>query len=171
MIHLLQRTSRLAVSLGLILATTAALAQTVDLPNKKEPLPGITSGGQPSAEQLAAAAKAGVKVVIDLRTSKEDRGMDEKAVVEKLGMTYINLPVEGAAGVTYENASALDKLLGKTDQPVLLHCASGNRVGALLALRAKLEGSDNDAALALGVAGGVTGLKHAVEEKLAQGHD
>jgi protein tyrosine phosphatase (PTP) superfamily phosphohydrolase (DUF442 family) len=145
MTHPLQRTSRFAVCLGLILAASATLGQTVDLLNKKEPLPGITSGGQPTAEQLAAAAKAGVKVVIDLRTSKEDRGMDEKAVVEKL--------------------------LGKNDEPVLLHCASGNRVGALLALRAKLEGSDNDAALALGVAGGVTGLKHTVEEKLAQGHD
>jgi hypothetical protein len=52
---------------------------------------------------------------------------------------------------------------------VLLHCASANRAGALLALRAKLEGADDDTALALGVAGGVTGLKATVEERLAQG--
>jgi hypothetical protein len=45
------------------------------------------------------------------------------------------------------------------------------RAGALLALRAKLNGADSAAALALGVSGGLTGLKPAVEEKLARGHD
>jgi hypothetical protein len=33
-----------------------ALAQTADLPNRKDPLQGITSAGQPNAEQLSAAA-------------------------------------------------------------------------------------------------------------------
>lgn len=148
-----------------------AFAQSADLPNRKEPLPGITTAGQPSADQLAAAAKSGVKTVIDLRALTEDRGMDERATVEKLGMSYVTLPVDGGEGVTYANATALDKLLADAKGPVLLHCATGNRVGALLALRDKLKGADNDAALALGVKSGLSGLKPTVEKKLAQGHD
>lgn len=147
------------------------LAQSADLPNRKDPLDGITTAGQPSAPQLEAVAEAGYKTVIDLRTPGEDRGMDEKATVEGLGMHYANLPVQGASGVTYANAAALEKLLAKAPGPVLIHCASGNRVGALLALRAKLDGADNESALALGVASGVTGLKGAVEKKLEAGHD
>jgi len=148
-----------------------AFAQPTDLLNRKDPIPGITTAGQPSADQLAAVAKTGIKTVIDLRGLAEDRGMDERAAVEKLGMSYITLPVEGGAGVTYANATALDKLLASAKGPVLVHCATANRAGALLALRAKLNGADNDAALALGVAGGLTGLKPAVEKKLEQGHD
>jgi hypothetical protein len=56
-------------------------------------------------------------------------------------------------------------------KPVLLHCASSNRVGALLALRAKANGTDSAAALDLGVANGLGSLKGAVETKLANGHD
>jgi uncharacterized protein (TIGR01244 family) len=152
-------------------AAGQALAQSADLPNRKDPLAGITTAGQPSADQLAAAAKSGIKTVIDLRGVSEDRGMDERSTVEKLGMSYVTLPVEGGNGVTYANATALDKLLASAKGPVLVHCATGNRAGALLALRGKLKGADNDSALALGVASGLTGLKPAVEKKLAQGHD
>jgi uncharacterized protein (TIGR01244 family) len=152
-------------------AAGLAFAQSADLPNRKDPLPGITTAGQPSADAIAAAAKAGVKTVIDLRGANEDRGMDEKATVEKLGMSYVTLPVEGANGVTFGNAKTLDQLLKDAPGPVLIHCASGNRVGALLALRAEMNGTKADDALALGVASGLTGLKPAVQQKLAAGHD
>ncbi|MEO8467158.1 MAG: sulfur transferase domain-containing protein [Gammaproteobacteria bacterium] len=148
-----------------------AFAQSTDLPSRKDAVPGITTAGQPSADQLAAAAKSGIKTVIDLRGLVEDRGLDERATVEKLGMSYVTLPVEGGNGVTYANATALDKLLATAKGPVLVHCATGNRAGALLALRDKLNGADNESALALGVASGLTGLKPVVEKKLAQGHD
>ncbi len=162
------------VAMGLLVASFGmglALAQSTDLPNRKDPLEGITTAGQPSGQQFAAAAASGFKSVIDLRGPQEDRGMDEKAAVEALGMSYISLPVEGAGGVTYGNAAALDKLLADLPRPVLIHCSTGNRAGALLALRAKLNGADSESALALGLAGGVTALKPTVEQKLAQGHD
>lgn len=148
-----------------------ALAQTATLPNRKDPLEGITSAGQPTAEQLTAAATEGFKTVIDLRPASEDHGMDERVIVEKLGMRYVTLPVSGAKDISYANAAALDKLLADAKGPVLLHCASGNRAGALLALRAKLKGADDEAALALGVASGVTGLQPVVTEKIKAGHD
>lgn len=157
------------VSLACLVAGLA-VAQS-ELPNRHDVLEGITAAGQPSAAALEAAATAGYKSVIDLRALTEDRGFDEKATVEGFGMSYASLPVDGAAGVTYASAGALDELLAKLPKPILLHCASSNRVGALLALRAKAEGADSAAALELGVANGLGSLKGAVETKLAAGHD
>lgn len=143
-------------------------AQSLELPNRHEPLTGITTAGQPSAAALENAAQAGFKTVIDLRGVAEERGFDERATVERLGMRYVNLPIEGAAAVTYENAAALDRLLAELPKPILLHCSTANRAGAMLALRAKHNGADNAAALELGVAAGLVGLKATVEQKLAE---
>jgi hypothetical protein len=53
-----------------------------------------------------------------------------------------------------------------------VHCSSSNRVGAILALRAKANGADAEAALELGVANGLgSSLRPVVEQKLATGHD
>ena len=50
-----------------------------DLPNRKDPLAGITTAAQPSAEQLAAAARIGNrKTIIDLRGVSEDRGIADE---------------------------------------------------------------------------------------------
>lgn len=164
--------SRAALASLACLAASVALAQSAELPNRHDVLDGITAAGQPSAAALEAAAKAGFKSVIDLRTLAEERGFDEQATVEGLGMSYVNLPVEGAAGVSYANAGALDKLLAELPKPILVHCASSNRVGALLALRAKADGADSAAALELGIANGLgSGLKGTVEQKLSAGHD
>ena len=51
--------------------------------------------------------------------------------------------------------------------PVIIHCASGNRVGALLALRANLiQGKSASEALAFGKAAGLTTLEDAVKQRL-----
>jgi uncharacterized protein (TIGR01244 family) len=153
------------------LASVPATSQSSDLPNRTDPLPGITTAGQPTGPQLEAAAREGFKSVIDLRAPNEDRGLDEEAVVKGLGMSYASLPVAGPDGVTFANAAALDRLLAKLEAPVLVHCSTGNRAGALLALRAKLGGADSAAALALGTSAGLKGLQPVVEQKLAAGHD
>jgi uncharacterized protein (TIGR01244 family) len=153
------------------LTATVSLAQSADLPNRHDTLEGITTAGQPSEAALSALAAAGYRSVIDLRGANEDRGLDESKTAETLGLRYVNLPVEGAAGVSYANAEALDKLLAELPKPVLLHCSTGNRAGALLALRAKANGANTGAALELGLANGLAGLKPVVEEKLNAGHD
>ena len=152
-------------------AASFAFAQSAELPNRHDMLEGITAAGQPSAAALEAVAKAGYKSVVDLRALTEDRGFDEQSTVQSLGMSYVSLPVDGAAGVSYANADELDKLLATLPKPILLHCASSNRVGALLALRASAAGMGDAAALELGVANGLGGLKGAVEQKLSAGHD
>lgn len=129
---------------------------------------GIAPAGQPDAAVLAAAAEAGFEAVIDLRGEDENRGMDEAAVVEELGMSYVNLPLSGAASINRENAARLDALLAEYDGPILLHCGSGNRVGAILALRQSLKGADDDAALAYGKSAGLTRLEPVVRERLEE---
>lgn len=128
---------------------------------------GFISTGQPDAAVLQAIAEAGFVAVVDLRTVTEDRGIDEQAEVEGLGMSYINLPVAGSAGITFENAARLDRILAGLDGPVLLHCGSGNRVGALFALREKRRGADAEQALAVGKAAGLTRSEEIVRERLA----
>ena len=135
---------------------------------KVEPVDGITSSGQPDAAALEIFAAAGYAAVIDLRTDSENRGLDERAAVESRGMEYVTLPVAGPAGVTFENAAKLDALIDRFDGPVLVHCRSGNRVGALLALRQSLKGDDNAAAIEYGKQGGLTRLEAVVRERLAE---
>ena len=133
-----------------------------------EPTDGITAAGQPNENGLRELAEDGYVAVIDLRTEAEDRGMDEQAVVESLGMDYVSLPIAGRGAISFENAAKLDQILGKYDQPVLVHCGSSNRVGALLALREKMHGADDEDALAFGKSAGMTSLEDTVKSRLAE---
>jgi len=126
------------------------------------------STGQPDAEILQTAGDAGFVAVIDLRTDSEDRGFDEAATVEELDMRYVRLPIAGAEDVTFENAARLDEVLAEIDGPVLVHCASGNRVGALFALRASMAGASDEEALEVGKTAGLTRLEATVRERLAE---
>jgi uncharacterized protein (TIGR01244 family) len=131
------------------------------------PVDGMTSTGQPTEEALQIFADSGYVAVIDLRTAEEDRGMDdEHAAVEAAGMSYISLPVAGADGVTFENSTKLDEYLASFDGPVVVHCAAGNRVGALLALRQSQKGDDDETSVAYGKKGGLTRLEPKVREVL-----
>lgn len=94
----------------------------------------VYSGGQPTQDQLAQLSAAGIKNIISLRHESEI-DWDEEKVVTDLGMTFHNIPVRGTAGLTTANSELLQKTLAEIgDEPVLVHCGSGNRVGALVAL-------------------------------------
>jgi len=131
------------------------------------PVDGVTSSGQPNEAALTVFAKRGYTTVIDLRTAGEDRGIDEPAAVERLGMEYVSLPI-GREDITFDNAQMLDSLIAAADGPVLVHCGSGNRVGALLALSKSMNGADDAAALEYGRQGGMTGLESRVKEVLTE---
>ncbi|MGB7398306.1 MAG: protein tyrosine phosphatase family protein [Candidatus Macondimonas sp.] len=140
----------------------------IQLPNAKQPAPGLLTGGQPTEADLQAAAAAGYKTVINLRPGSEMAGIDESGQVESLGMHFISIPIGGAADLTEENARRLDRAMAPSESmPVIIHCASGNRVGALLALRANLiQGKSASEALAFGKAAGLTTLEDAVKQRL-----
>ncbi|MDH3284363.1 MAG: protein tyrosine phosphatase family protein [Acidobacteriota bacterium] len=151
-------------------ATTleSTLPAVVPIRNARVPLPGVLTGGQPTEEQLLQAAQAGYKTIVTLRTPGELSEWDEASVVRSAGMRFEEIPVEGAAGLTSANAERLASLLAEEGaKPVMIHCASGNRVGALLALVAhRVEGASIDEAMQLGREAGVTRLERATRELL-----
>lgn len=139
----------------------------LQIKNAKTPLEGVTSGGQPTEDELRQAAGLGYQTVVNLRTEGEEMGFEEAEFVKSLGLKYISLPIAGAEGITSENAAALAKILEDSTRPILLHCGSGNRVGALFALNAHAnQGQDAEAALQIGLDAGLTGLEPAVREML-----
>ena len=137
------------------------------LSNPRVPLEGVLSGGQPSDDQLEAASKAGFETVINIRVPGEPGTDTEQELVESLGMHYVSLPVQGAAGMTEEKAKALAVALDEAEQPVLLHCGSGNRIGGLFALIAyHYDDKTIEEAIAFGKEAGLTRLEPVVREKL-----
>ncbi len=155
----------------LVCSTLLAAPPTllVPIPNARIPVAGVLSGGQPTQEQIAAAGAAGYKTVINLRADTEPGFEWEAAAVKASGMSYVSIPVAGAADLTKETVARLDVALKEAvaKGPVLLHCGSGNRNGALLALRAAwIEGKEPAAALEYGKAAGLTGLEPSVKSIL-----
>jgi uncharacterized protein (TIGR01244 family) len=112
-------------------------------------LKGIFLASQPEKEDFKQAADKGVKTVVNLRDPKEI-DWDEAAVVKELGMEYVNLPFRSPKELSDEIFDKSRKLLAdKSKRPLLLHCASANRVGALwLAHRVLDDGVKYDDALA-----------------------
>ena len=171
------------VMVAALLAATAACADDAAAPASRPyvdvdsiatvddvaPVDGLRAAGQPDAADLRVFRDAGYRAVIDLRGPDEDRGMDEAAVAAELGLDYISLPIVGSEAIKFETARQLDALLKRYDQPVLVHCGSSNRVGALLALRQRLDGASESEALDYGRSAGLGRLTPVVEERIAAG--
>ena len=138
-----------------------------DMINAAEPVKGLTTGGQPSLEDLKRLADSGTKVVINLRTKGEFKKFDEKQIVEDLGMSYVSIEIDGSDGITETNAKKLNDALNNLDQPALVHCASSNRVGGLLAYREfKYQNKTAEQALAFGKKTGMSSTEKRVKKLL-----
>jgi len=145
------------------------MAGQIDLPNARTVTEGVISAGQPSAAQLKAAAHSGVKTIVNLCVPGEC-GWDEATTVKELGMRYVAIPICGAQDVTAANAKKLHEVVeDKTSYPMVLHCGSGNRVGALFALKAfHEEGCDLEKSVEQGRLAGLTMLEPHVRACLAK---
>ena len=109
----------------------------VPIPNAKVTQDGLLIGGQPSPEHLRAIHQAGYHTVVTLRPESERGDEGERAAVEAMGMKFVMIPVPGAAGLTEDNARSLARALDERDAlPAVVHCSTGQRVSALLGLKA-----------------------------------
>ncbi len=118
----------------------------------------IYFGAQPAESDFAIYAKLGVKTVINLRAPSEmaSLGFDEQKAVEAAGLTYVNLPMGHEIPPDADLQKMFNALDGHKDAPLLLHCASSNRVGTLWALyRMNRDGIGADQAEAEGRAAGM----------------
>ena len=149
-------------------ASPPAPATLIDIPNARMATPSILVGGQPSAEQVEEAARAGYRTIVNLRAPGEKGEWDEATKATELGLSYISMPIAGMEAITVEAAGRLAEILDDPETlPAMVHCASGNRVGALFALKAHhLDGADIETALAAGREAGLTKLEGAVRELL-----
>lgn len=112
------------------------------------PLPGVATAGQPTMEEFESLAKAGYRTVLDLRAPDEPRGFDEPAIVRATGMEYVNIPVTPATLGDDEFDRFRDLMNDEERRPVVIHCGTANRVGALLIPWLVLDqGRDPDDAL------------------------
>lgn len=170
-----------AAVLAAVLVTAAASAQARMPPSPpptvpeadrtpslaRQPLPRVYSAGQPGPGEWTAIASRGVTTVIDLRPEAERPGRDEAAEVRAAGLAYRQIAVAGTRDLTPEAAHALWQAIEAAPGKVLVHCASGNRAGALLAIAAAREGGvAPEQALDIGRAAGMTGLEPHVREVL-----
>jgi uncharacterized protein (TIGR01244 family) len=98
----------------------------------------IYFAGQPDEEALKQFAGFGVKTVVNLRGDRElaDLNFDEKSVIEKAGMKYVQAPMGSEIPAAPTLRKIMDALDSANDAPVLLHCADANRAGAIWALYA-----------------------------------
>jgi uncharacterized protein (TIGR01244 family) len=103
----------------------------------------VACGGATETSALEGLKQDGFKAVINLRQASE-RGanIDEnRARAEQLGLKYIHIPFNGAAPETKTFDDFLAAVADKSNQPVYVHCASANRVGAVwLAKRVLQDG-------------------------------
>ena len=134
--------------------------ETLRLPNQCHPTPDLLTCGLPSTRDLTLASQAGYKTVINL-CQPQETPPDEPATVEALGMHYCQIPVAGPADLTEAKARQLGDIVNDCQRhPVLIHCMSGNRVGALLALKAFfVDGQTPQQAVETGLSAGLKALE------------
>lgn len=167
------------VIIGLLALPGSSFASTSfspgeDLPfNLKKariPQENLITGGQISKNDLTKAAASGVEHIINLRTAKESPPpQDEQIWAQKAGVRYTSLPISGKRDITWQNAQKLFQLINAPKQPTIVHCRSGNRVGALFAVYGYFfQGLSRTKALAFGERAGLGSLKPAVDAYLQQ---
>lgn len=133
-------------------ATPAEPPQTVEagsIPNYRRLHPGLVAAGQPAPEALARLRDMGFRTVVNLRTAAEGAA-DERAVVESQGLRYVWVPITPDSFSLADVEAVETVLRDPSSGPVLLHCASSNRVGAVWAAIQAREGKPLDDALAAG---------------------
>lgn len=87
--------------------------------------------GQPAAADFATWKDKGVRTVISLRAAGEI-DWDEKAAVEAQGMKFVSIPFRAADSLgDSQIEAALAALQEGREHPVLLHCGTSHRVGAI----------------------------------------
>ena len=117
----------------------------------------ITFAGQPDEQALRDAAENGVVAVISLRTDRESPsiGFDEPALVRDLGMEFVSIPMTPSS-FNIKDVDRLEQILTEYRGPVILHCRSANRVGAIwAAYLTRHVGVEKETALQLGRAAGL----------------
>jgi len=95
----------------------------------------LFSSGMPTAEQMRSIAEAGVKTVVNLAPFDPERDLkDEAALVESLGLKYINIPVDWESPTTQNLEDFVRVMDENKDGRLLVHCRANYRASCFIAL-------------------------------------
>jgi uncharacterized protein (TIGR01244 family) len=119
----------------------------------------IACAGATTPAGVGEVKKLGYKTIINLRQASEP-GADvdaEAAAAKDIGVKYVHLPLNGSQ----PDPAVVDQFLvavgDPANQPVFVHCASGNRAAALWMIkRLVVDGWDADKASTEATALGLT---------------
>ena len=122
----------------LVMASVCAAQASVEsknLRNFHQVNDALYRGGQPKDNGFAELKKLGVATVIDLRDN-DDNALKEKALVEKAGMRFVNLPL---GNWSRPDIKDIEKILAEISapatHPVFVHCKRGSdRTGTVIAV-------------------------------------
>lgn len=151
-LHRIQR--RAALTLLALTLTVPAIAETghtgplgsIRIDNFGRVSSTYYRGAQPSGHDYTDLASLGVKTVIDLQEYGEK---DERGMVEKAGMQYVNIGMNTRVNPTEAQISQFLSIVNDpAKQPVYVHCAGGrHRTGIMTAIyRMNGEGWTSDQA-------------------------
>ncbi|MEX0742564.1 MAG: sulfur transferase domain-containing protein [Phycisphaeraceae bacterium] len=128
--------------------TTARLGST----DRVHQCGSVMLASQPAEADIAAIEAQGYRSVLNLRTQGEmdQLDFDEREMLTSQGIGYHQIGIGGAEGLTDAVFDEVRAILSDADNhPLLVHCASANRVGAVwLAHRVLDAGLDYENALA-----------------------
>ncbi len=108
--------------------------------------PGVYTAGVLDPDRTTEIAASGVDAVFNLRFPKESK-YEEGPLIEQAGMHYENFPIGGGVPAP-DTVARFSRLVSQYEnKQVLIHCASGNRVGILWAAHLLDQGLALDEAL------------------------
>jgi uncharacterized protein (TIGR01244 family) len=147
---------KLAGCAALLLSAAPAFAQIPEsvepavIPNYRLLKPGLATAGQPTPEALRMLKQQGFKTVINLRAQSEPGVAEEEAIVKAQGLEYVSVPVTPASFSQRQVDQVAKVLDDKEAGPILFHCGSANRVGAVWTVIQAQRGQSYEAAEAEG---------------------
>lgn len=100
----------------------------------------VATAAQPSDAAYAKLAASGFHSVLNLRTAEEGVDLEkERKLVTSAGMRYFSIPVVSSAPRAEQADEFIRVVKDKSNHPMLIHCASANRVGAFMMIYRAVE--------------------------------
>lgn len=151
--------------------TLLSVVAEMGVRNARMPMDRLVTSGQPMPEQLLSLQSAGIEHFVSLRPTTEDGAGWEEELMAGEGVQFDRLPISGSGSLTRDNVQAFAAIMDEVgEKTAMLYCASSNRVGAMLALKAHwVDGESAEEALELGLASGLTSLETSVRDLLGLG--
>lgn len=100
----------------------------------------IETAGQPTVTQFEDIQAAGYQTIVNLAlVNSTDAIPEEKAIVSKLGMEYVHIPVDWETPTLEDLTRFFEVMDQRAGSQVFIHCAKNMRVSAFMNLYRVLQ--------------------------------